>query len=224
MSGSTATYRKKWKLANPEKVKEQSKRWREKNKQKIKEYREKNKGKMNEYRKRWRIKNGAKIKENRKVTPPKQKPLPLGRDENKQKIRIKEWKKDNKEKVREGNRRYKMLRMKRDPSYRLSARFGTAISDAVTGAKKRIRWSHLVGYDVETLKNHLESKFQPGMTWENYGKNGWHIDHIIPKSSFHYTSYEDEEFKKCWSLSNLQPLWAADNMAKGNKMGVAYGQ
>ena len=59
-------------------------------------------------------------------------------------------------------------------------------------------------YTIDELIKHLEDKFTDGMTWENYGK--WHIDHIIPDCSFEYTSIQDEEFQKCWSLKNLQPL------------------
>jgi hypothetical protein len=54
------------------------------------------------------------------------------------------------------------------------------------------------------------------MTWENYGK--WHIDHKRPIASFNFTSYEDPEFKECWALNNLQPMWAKENMSKGNKI------
>ena len=64
-----------------------------------------------------------------------------------------------------------------------------------------------LGYTERELIEHLESKFEDGMNWENYGSY-WHIDHIIPQSWF---------IKKCWSLENLQPLKAFDNMSKGNK-------
>lgn len=53
------------------------------------------------------------------------------------------------------------------------------------------------------------------MSWENYGE--WHIDHIIPDSWFNYSSTEDDEFKKSWSLDNLQPMWGKENQSKGNK-------
>ncbi len=69
---------------------------------------------------------------------------------------------------------------------------------------------------MQDLIAHLESLFQPSMTWENYGK--WHIDHKRPIASFNFTSYEDPEFKECWALNNLQPMWAKENMSKGNKI------
>jgi hypothetical protein len=71
----------------------------------------------------------------------------------------------------------------------------------------------LAGCSLEDLMKHLESKFTEGMTWENYGR--WHIDHIRPCASF---SLEDpEEQKKCFHWTNLQPLWAIDNLRKSDK-------
>jgi len=64
---------------------------------------------------------------------------------------------------------------------------------------------------------HLESLFLPGMNWENYGFYGWHIDHIIPVVKFRFETVDDPDFKKCWSLTNLQPLWAKDNYKKGGR-------
>ncbi len=78
--------------------------------------------------------------------------------------------------------------------------------------KKERGWEKLVGYTIKDFMVHIEEQFQPGMTWDNYGK--WHIDHIIPVIRFKFTSTDDIEFKKCWSLTNLQPLWAIDNLRK----------
>lgn len=75
----------------------------------------------------------------------------------------------------------------------------------------------LLGYTVQDLKNHLESLFTEGMNWDNYGKYGWHIDHIIPRSKLIYDSENHPNFKICWSLNNLQPLWRTDNLKKGNR-------
>lgn len=74
----------------------------------------------------------------------------------------------------------------------------------------------LLGCDINTLKNHLESKFKKGMTWKNYGFYGWHIDHIRPCSSFDLT--KESEQKKCFNYKNLQPLWAKDNLSKHAKL------
>jgi hypothetical protein len=66
------------------------------------------------------------------------------------------------------------------------------------------------------LKKHLEQQFKEGMTWENYGTMGWHIDHINPCSSFDLTL--QEERKKCFHYTNLQPLWWWENTSKGNRI------
>lgn len=73
----------------------------------------------------------------------------------------------------------------------------------------------MLEFTFEDLCSHLKSKFKDGMTFENYGK--WEIDHIKPDSLFNYESYADNEFKKSWSLNNLQPLWKKENASKGNK-------
>jgi hypothetical protein len=72
----------------------------------------------------------------------------------------------------------------------------------------------LVGCRLEVLIEHLESKFLYGMSWENYGKDGWHIDHKIPLSS----AKTDREIYELCHYTNLQPLWAKDNLKKSNKI------
>jgi hypothetical protein len=83
-------------------------------------------------------------------------------------------------------------------------------------SKKETDWQKAVGYTVEQLKEHLEKQFDDKMNWENHGTL-WHIDHIKPKSLFEYDSIDNPEFKKCWSLDNLQPLEAKENIRKSNK-------
>ena len=74
----------------------------------------------------------------------------------------------------------------------------------------------VVGYALDELKKHLEKQFANNMTWENYGRNGWHIDHIRPCASFDLS--EPAQQRECFHYSNLQPLWAKDNLAKGKKL------
>jgi len=73
-----------------------------------------------------------------------------------------------------------------------------------------------LGCSVEFLKQYLESKFLPGMTWENWAKRGWHIDHITPLDTFDLTNRE--QFLQCCHYTNLQPLWWRDNLSKGTKI------
>lgn len=83
---------------------------------------------------------------------------------------------------------------------------------------RRKKWQQLVGYKLDEIRKHLENQFVDSMSWDNYGKYGWHIDHIRPISSFNFISPQDNDFKKCWALENLQPLWAKDNHSKYNKI------
>jgi hypothetical protein len=73
-----------------------------------------------------------------------------------------------------------------------------------------------LGCSIEELKIYLESKFSPDMTWSSYGHKGWHIDHIVPLSSFDLNN--PEELRVACHYKNLQPLWAKDNLVKSNKI------
>lgn len=99
------------------------------------------------------------------------------------------------------------------PSFRMNQNMKRAVYRGLNNKKGGISWKILTDYDINKLKNHLESKFTKGMTWENYGKDGWEIDHIIPKSLFKFDSYNHPAFKACWALSNLQPLWGTTRIA-----------
>lgn len=90
-------------------------------------------------------------------------------------------------------------------------------AELIPGSKRGRKTFALLGYSLEDLREHLERQFQPGMSWENYGINGWHIDHRLPLASFSYQTPDDPGFKAAWSLSNLSPLWAEENRSKGAK-------
>ncbi|MFA5346544.1 MAG: hypothetical protein WC294_00235 [Methanoregula sp.] len=113
--------------------------------------------------------------------------------------------------------RDKYAEMKAVPSFILDHRMSVAIRKALkNGAKKRQHWEDLVGYTLEQLKAHIEKQFKVGMSWDNMGE--WEIDHKIPKVAFNYEKPEDIDFKRCWALSNLQPLWSTDNRSKRAKL------
>lgn len=76
------------------------------------------------------------------------------------------------------------------------------------------KYTAALGYLWSALRAHLEARFEPGMTWENWG-DVWELDHIKPLSSFLYTSLDDPLFRKAWALNNLRPLARAANAAKG---------
>lgn len=110
-------------------------------------------------------------------------------------------------------------RAKSDPLVALS-RLMRSLMHRELGSKNatgRRSWFNVVGYTAKELRDHLERQFLPGMTWENRGANGWHIDHIVPISAYKYDSPEHPDFRACWALANLRPLWAMDNIQKKDK-------
>ncbi len=176
-----------------------------------KEYREKN----SEYNKNWQKNNPEYFKnyhqKNKEQILKKQKKWWENNPEY-----MKEWKENNPEKVKENkkkfNKRYFSI-----PKNRLSRAISSAIYHSLKGNKKGNHWEDLVDFTLQTLRPHLEDQFKPGMSWNNYGKDGWEIDHIKPKAKFNFTSYKDKEFKECWALKNLKPLWDFENRSKGAK-------
>lgn len=105
-----------------------------------------------------------------------------------------------------------------DPAWRVSSHMRVLMHRALKKKKQGKSWRKFVDYSLSELMSHLEKRFQPGMTWENYGK--WHIDHIIPRSSV--KDVDSPEFKKIWRLENLQPLWALDNIRKNARYDHAF--
>jgi len=104
----------------------------------------------------------------------------------------------------------KRLHNKR-PKYRLSNNIRNGIYKSLRTGYGGL-WEDRVGYTLSELKYHLQGQFQPGMTWQNFGQ--WHIDHVQPIATFHFTTYHDKDFKRCWALSNLRPLWERDNWTR----------
>ena len=80
-------------------------------------------------------------------------------------------------------------------------------------SKNGSRTIDFIGCSIDDLKCHLEKQFVDGMSWENYGLYGWHVDHIRPCCSFDLT--DPEQQRECFHYTNLKPLWAEDNLAKG---------
>ncbi len=86
---------------------------------------------------------------------------------------------------------------------------------------KKISAFEYLDFSITDLMQHLESKFTEDVTWDNLKE--WHIDHIVPKSVFEFSSPDDREFKLCWSLRNLQPLLVENNVAKSAHIGTKWG-
>lgn len=103
-----------------------------------------------------------------------------------------------------------------DKDYKILVNLRTRINLALKNNFKSGKTLKLLGCSIDFLKNYLESKFKPGMSWDNHGVKGWHIDHIYPCSSFDLS--KPSEQKICFHWSNLQPLWAEENLKKSNKI------
>lgn len=143
--------------------------------------------------------------------------------------RAKAWRLANPQKKAENNRRWasenretalmsanaSKRRRRQKPEVRLSDSMSAQIRAAIQRGKGGYAWEKVVGYSRLELMEHLERQFSGGMTWGNYGS--WHVDHIQPLAAFTYSSPDDPEFKACWALTNLRPLWASDNIRKRDK-------
>jgi len=206
-----AEKKKAYREANKEKIAEQRKAYYEANKEKIKAYRESNKEKIKAYCKA----NKQKIADYQKARY----------EANKEKIaeQQKVYREANKQKIADYKKAYEKQRKKRDPIFRLKLNYRRSCHTAFEsiGQKKNNSSLKLLGLKTwQELAEHLELRFydhpETGekMTFDNHGYYGWHIDHIIPLSS---AKTEKEIIKLC-HYTNLQPLWAEENLAKSNKI------
>lgn len=128
---------------------------------------------------------------------------------------VKRWNRRNRSKINA----YRQARATRDQAFRLRLNLSNRLGQAVKskGSLKSARTTELVGCSIPDLCAHIERQFLPGMTWNNYGYGAdrWHVDHIIPCSSFDLDTPEAQ--RACFHFSNLQPLWQTDNQRKGGR-------
>lgn len=117
------------------------------------------------------------------------------------------------ERMRVYRNEYKKQRAKRDVGYRILRVLRHRFRMALGRSKKSGKTLVILGCSLKQLREQLESQWQPGMSWGNYGLYGWHIDHIRPCASFDLSIPEEQA--KCFHHTNLQPLWAKDNIIKG---------
>lgn len=178
---------------------------------------------MSEYNKSLYSKHRNKILENKKEymsrSDVKQKRAEYNKkyyNENREDLLKKqsEYEVKNKDRFRNRRSKYVLNKYHSDPHLKikmnLSRRLRTLLDKDL---KKTIDF---IGCSMDELKNHLESLWKPGMSWDNYSIDGWHIDHIIPCASFDLTNTEEQ--LRCFHYTNLQPLWAKDNLSKGSKL------
>lgn len=103
-----------------------------------------------------------------------------------------------------------------DITYRMEDSLRRRMNKALKGkatSKSAIRF---LGCSIPDFRIYLESKFDTGMSWENYGRTGWHIDHIMPCAIFDLSNPEHQ--KRCFHFSNMQPMWARENLIKGKNV------
>jgi hypothetical protein len=130
--------------------------------------------------------------------------------------RIKNYVENNKDKVRQRRNSYEQRKTKDDIQFKIGKNLRRRLRDVLKIKTKSGSAVKDLGCTVDEFKSYLESKFQPGMTWNNYGYYGWHIDHIKPLSSFDLS--DRKQFLEACHYTNLQPLWASENLIKSNKL------
>ena len=198
---------------NKEKLRVARIKWLEDNKEKMakqyKEYAIENADKIAEYQKEYKEENDEHIKGQKH-----------------------DYYVNNKETCRKRSNEWDKNKRKTDTSYKLRRNVSRSVLAALkanNSSKNGHSFLQAISYSMEELKEHLEKQFEPWMTWKNWGKFDptiwddndqatwtWQIDHIIPHSTFNYTSMEDQAFKDCWALSNLRPYSAKQNFLDGS--------
>ena len=167
-----------------------------------KTYQEAHKEEMRAYKKQWDEENKEKNKEY-------QRQYYLEHLEEKRVYKRKHYQ-ENKEKIN----RYNKRRYHSDINYKLACSQRRRLVNALRNNQKTGSAIKDLGCSVENLRKHLENLFRPGMSWRNWGRFGWHIDHVIPLSRFALD--DTEQFLQAVHYTNLQPMWANDNLSKGN--------
>ena len=208
-------YLKAYYEVNKEKININNKAWYEDNKDKVKVYRESNKDKIKAYKEANKDKRKSYKKAYDEVNKEKQKIyIKKYREQNKSIIKEKKRIRFQKEKEKV-NEHYK-IRYNQDVNFKLKCRLRHRLRMALKGNFKSGSAVDELGCTTEELKSYLESKFQPGMSWDNWTSDGWHIDHIKPLKSFDLT--DKNQLLEACHYTNLQPLWATDNITKSDKI------
>ena len=145
------------------------------------------------------------------------------REKHKEKIKIKNAERRKLGKIKpitpEKKKEYKKRQYEKimaDPYKRMIALARGRMRCFVNKGAKQFKIKDMLIFTAEEFTKSIEAKFKDGMTWDNYGKKGWHVDHIKPISKFDLNNID--ECKECWSIDNLQPLWWNENLTKSNKI------
>lgn len=226
------SYDKTYRKNNKEKIRKLEKQYRQteefKNKAKIlhKKYYEKNKEKLLQQGKKNQQKNKEKKKNYDALRYQKNKEkitkyCQVYYQNNKEECRLrqKKYRESNKEKISIKSKETRKQRLENDPFYIAVRKIRSLVETAFKRIKqnKPTNTEAILGCSFKEAKEHIESLFTEGMTWQNHGRKGWHIDHIKPLCSFSI-----ENLHLANHYKNLQPLWAKDNFSKGKKIIDCY--
>ena len=173
---------------------------------KNKKYRDENKKSVKIARKKYYDANIDKLRESKRNNSLKFKSEKVKYD--------KEYRKNNKEKIKTHKQNWE-IKNKDNINLRLKRNLRRRLNHFVKGTNKSDHTLLLLGCDFKQFKKYIESLFLEGMSWDNYGMNGWHLDHIKPCISFDFSDFEQQ--KQCFHYTNLQPLWWIDNLKKSKK-------
>jgi hypothetical protein len=182
------------------------------------------------YNKKAKVKNSKYRKKNKEILKVKKKEY---YQNNKNDPEFQETRRQSRHNGKSRRRENEKLKRKIDPIFRLRDNVRTMIRLMIFnnyGSKSGSSINEYLPFTIQELKKHLENQFEPWMTWDNHGKYNvkiwndndqstwtWQIDHIVPQSELPYQSMNDNNFQKCWSLSNLRPLSAKTNSIDGAK-------
>ncbi len=125
----------------------------------------------------------------------------------------KQYRDKNKKQILRYNINYEKNKIKNNISFKVLKNIRRRINLALQGKNKSLSTMFLIGCEIDYLMFHIQNQFKDGMSWDNYGL--WHIDHIKPCALFDLS--KESEQRKCFNYTNLQPLWAIDNLKKGSK-------
>lgn len=208
-------YKKKWDIENVERNKTLKRKWYLANKERLSlehiEYYKENKDKIKSRAAKWNKDNPNRRKE---IFTKAINKLDLKQESQ----RKRDYYLIHKDKVIKRTSEWARKRRKENIEYKLACRIRSRFNKSIKGNFKSGSSIKDLGCTVKEFKSYIESLFKPGMTWDNWSYSGWHLDHIIPLSLFNLTNRE--ELLKACHYTNLQPLWAKENMKKRNKIMV----
>lgn len=185
------------KTMNKEERREYNKKWVKENPEYHKKYQRKHYSEhseeLKERSRKWRKENPEKMKEYNK-----------------------KWKEENKEENKEYHKKYHKDRRQTDPHFRIISNLRSRQNRAIKTNQKTGSTIDYLGCSIEYFKKYIADQFTEGMSWDNYGHKTWNIDHQIPLSVI--DPMDEEDLRHVLHFTNLQPMWAKDNIRKGNKI------